>query len=119
MGSQGRTGGFAKTSHNIDHAIGNARLLDQLPQAEGRERCLFGWLEDYGATRGQGWTELPRRHEQGKVPGNNLAHDTNRLALGIGEELCAWGVGHRDGKSASVDFGGPASHIPEQIDGQW
>jgi hypothetical protein len=83
MGRESRTGSFTKAGHNVHDTIRNSRLLDQLPESERRKWSLLGWLQHDSATGGKGRAEFPRRHEQWKVPRNDLANDTDRLPLGV------------------------------------
>jgi hypothetical protein len=60
---------------DVDDAGWEVGVADQLGQLERRERrCLRG-LEHDCVAAGERWSDLPRRHEQGKVPGNDLARD--------------------------------------------
>ena len=43
----------------------------------------LGGLQNNGVTSGKGRANLPRKHEQRKVPGNNLATDTNGLSADV------------------------------------
>ena len=79
---------------------------------------MLGRLQHNGAARRQGRAQLPGRHQQRKIPGNDLANHANRLPGRIAEELAAGQVRHGNGKGLAVDLGGPTGHIAEEIDGQ-
>ena len=64
----------------------------QLAEVERRQRRLLGGLEHDRAAAGQRRGELPRRHQQREVPGDDLADDADRLAQRVGEVL----AGRRD-----------------------
>ena len=78
---------------DVDDAVGNAGFLDSSPSRSARQRRLLGRLEHDGAARGQSRAELPGRHQQREVPGDDLTDHADRLAQGVGVEL-APGVGH-------------------------
>ena len=63
-------------------------------------------------------SELPGRHQQREVPGDDLAHHTDRLPQGVGVEVGARSVRHRDVDGVALDLGGPAGHVVEQVGGQ-
>lgn len=50
------------------HMSGAPYLLDEGAQVEGGERGLLGWLEDHGVATAEGRCDLPRKHQEGKVP---------------------------------------------------
>src|SRR5262249_15998484 len=54
------------------------RLLADLREMERGERRRFRRLQDDRVAAGESRRELPSRHEQRKVPGNDLAADADR-----------------------------------------
>ena len=84
MLGQRRARCLAEAGDDVDHAGGDAGLEDQLAEAQRRERRLLGGLEHDGAARRQGRRQLPGRHHQRKVPGDDLADDTDGLPQGVG-----------------------------------
>jgi hypothetical protein len=74
---------------------------------------LLRRFENGGVATGQRGCQLPGRHLQGEVPGDDLAHDAERLAQGIGEH-----VGDRNRNGIALQLGGPAREIAEVIGGQ-
>ena len=115
MRGQGCSCSLAITGHNIDHARRKAGFRDQFAETQGRERRLFCRLQHHGATRGQSRTQFPGRHQQWKVPRNNLPDHADRLSQGVSKIIRTKLTG---GNGLSFDFGCPARHVTEQIDGQ-
>ena len=66
-------GGLAEAGDDVDHAVGDAGLGDQLGQPQRGQRRLLGGLEHHGAAGRQRRAELPRRHQQREVPRDDLA----------------------------------------------
>jgi len=77
VGGEGSTGDFAETGEDVNDTGGEAGLLYETCGKEGAEGCLLGGLEDYGVTAGNGGANLPRPHEEGEVPWNDLGADTD------------------------------------------
>ncbi len=65
--------------HDVDDAGRQARLLHHLGELEGREGRRLGGLQHDGVARGEGRGQLPRRHQERKVPGDDLATDAQRV----------------------------------------
>lgn len=107
VGGDGGTGNTAKARDDVDNTGGETSLDDEVADVESAERGLLGGLHDNGVTGGQGRADLPGKHEQGKVPGDDLAADTNGLVAGIGEGLV---VGVDD---LTLDLVGPAAVVSE------
>ena len=72
-------GGFAEAVDDVDHASGEAGFQRQFRDAQGGQRRLLGGLHDHRVAARQGWTPLPRQHQKGEVPRNDLADDADRL----------------------------------------
>lgn len=68
---------LAEARDDVDDAGGEAGLLDELGEHETGEGRLLGRLEDDGVAGGQGGADLPRQHEQGEVPRDDLTADAN------------------------------------------
>ena len=73
--------------HDVDHAVGEARLLGQVGQPQRGQRRLFGRLEHQRAAGGQRRGPLPGDHQHGEVPGNDLPGHPHRLAAGVAEKV--------------------------------
>lgn len=73
----GSTGSLAETRDDVDDSWREAGLLDELCGNQAGQGSLLGSLQDDGVTRGQGRAQLPRPHEQGEVPGDNLTTHSN------------------------------------------
>ena len=76
-------------------------------ELERGDRCGFGGLEHDGASRAQRRRDLPRRHQQRIVPGNDLAAHADRLLERQAERL----VGDR--VHVAGDLGGEAAVVLE------
>ena len=59
MGGDGRASGFAETGDNVDDAVREADLGDELAQSQRGQRRLLGRLEDAGAANGERRCQLP------------------------------------------------------------
>lgn len=77
VGGQGSAGSAAETRDDVQNSRRETGLLDEVGEHESGQRGLLGRLHDDGVTRGQGGGNLPRQHEQGEVPGDNLGADTD------------------------------------------
>lgn len=73
----GGTGGLAEARDDVDDSRGEPSLLDVLCRDEAGQGRLLGSLQDDSVTRGQGRSQLPRPHEQGEVPGDDLTTDSD------------------------------------------
>ena len=62
---------------------GNPTSVDQLGEAQRRERRLLGGLEDDGVAGGERRAELVAAHQQREVPGDDRADDADRLAAHV------------------------------------
>ena len=111
VAGDGSTGNTAQTGDDVDHTRGEASLLDQLAHVETGERGLLSGLDDNGVTGGNGGSNLPRPHEDGEVPRDDLTAHTNGFMARVGEGL---GVGV-DG--LAVDLVGPAGVVAKAADG--
>lgn len=107
VAGDGGTSDTTETGDDVDHTRGETSLLDELTGVQTGERGLLGGLEDDGVTGSNGGGDLPRPHEEGEVPGDNLTADTNGLVTGVGEGL---GVGVN---SLTVDLVGPAGVVTD------
>ena len=103
---------------DVDHALGEAGLHDQLAQAERRQRRLLGRLEHDRVARGQGGTQFPGRHQQREVPRDDLSHHAQRFPQRVRVVHRAGRVGHRQRDRVALDLVGPAGHVLEQLGGQ-
>src|ERR1019366_695957 len=91
----------SEAGDDIDHALGKAGLEDQLSQAKRSQRGLLRRLEDYRVATRERRAELPRRHQQRKIPRNNLTAYSHRLAQRVVEHRRVRGIG------LAVYFGAP------------
>src|SRR6266852_9364188 len=89
MPRERRAGGVAQAGDDVDDAVGDARLLGQLAEIKGRERSVFGRLDDDGVARGEGRGNAPADGEERKIPREDEAADavrrTNRAGIEAGD----------------------------------
>ena len=76
----GRARVLAQAIQDINHARREAGLLDQITKHESAQRRLLGRLQHHSITARQRRPQLPRRHGQREVPGNDLPAHANGLA---------------------------------------
>ena len=84
-------------------------LLSELDDLESCERCSRCGLEDDCVATRQSWAQLPARHGERVVEGNDLPNDAYGLAHGVGKL-----VGNADG--LAKDFVAPAAVVAEGED---
>ena len=107
----GSTGDTAEAGDGVDDTGGETRLDDQIARVQRGQRGLLSRLHDDGVAGGDGGANLPRPHEQGEVPGDDLAAHANGLVAGVGQRV---GVGVDD---LAVDLVGPAAVVSEAAGG--
>ena len=56
---------------------GKPASLMSLQAKRAPKWCLFSGFEDDGVTAGNGGADLPRKHEEGEVPWDDLTADTD------------------------------------------
>src|ERR1700728_2020017 len=74
--------GDAIAGYDVDDTGGQSGFLTKFGKGERGERSKLGGLQDDRVPRSQRRGNLPRRHEQRKVPWNNLPYHAARLVLG-------------------------------------
>ncbi len=99
--------GLAEAGDDVHDALGQAALLEEACELEEGEGCLLRGLDDHGAPRADGRSQLPGGHEQRVVPGDDLAGHPERLAQGQRHRV----VGH--GYHLAVELGGEAAVVLE------
>ena len=107
----------AVAGDDVEHAVGQAGLLEQLAEAQRRERRLLGRLEDDRAAAGQRGPELPGRHQQREVPRDDLPDDADRLLEREGQ-VARPGWAQRERDRVALDLRRPARHVVEQVGGE-
>ena len=65
---------------DVEDAVGNAGLVEQLGEEQRRRRVLLGRLEDERVPAGDGVGEHPHRHHRREVEGRDAGDDAERLA---------------------------------------
>ena len=79
---------LAGSREDVDHAGRHAGLRHDLGEEDGRQGRVGGRLEHNAVAHRQSRSDLPREHEQGKVPRDDLPDDAKRRVarhLGLGE----------------------------------
>src|SRR5215213_9073081 len=110
MRSEGGARSLTITGNDVDDAFGESCFLDQLRKFHRANGSLLGGLENDSVTGSERRRELPGRHQEGKVPGNDLAANTDRLTQGVVEHL----AGH--GNRFTFDLRGPAGEVLKVLD---
>lgn len=81
VGGHGSTGNLAEARDDVDDTWWETSLLHKCGGNKGREGSLLSSLDYNGVTSGDGRANLPRQHEKGEVPGNDLTANTNLCKL--------------------------------------
>ncbi len=79
--------------HHLQHAVRQARLLQQLGQHQGHRRVALGRFQDHRVTGGQGGAHFPQRDHGGKVEGRDARDHAQGLAHGIHVDAGTGAVG--------------------------
>ena len=108
-----RRAGLAVAGEDVDDAVGEAGLEGELAEAQGGERRLLGGLQDQRAAGGERRGDLPGRHQQREVPGDDLGADADRLAQRVAED-----VARGDGDRLALDLRRPARVVAQVVDGR-
>ena len=87
MGRQGSARCLSVARHDIHDAVGNAGFLNQFAEQKSGEGRLFRGLQHDGAAGRESRAKFPGRHQQRKIPGNDLSDDSDRFAERIGQKL--------------------------------
>jgi hypothetical protein len=69
--------------HHVHHAAGQD-VGDELHQRHDGHRRLLGRLEHHAVPGGERGRQLPHRHQEREVPGDDLAHDAEGLLEVVG-----------------------------------
>ena len=72
----------ARAGDEVDHALGNARLVQRLHDAPRAQRRGRGRLEHHGVAADQRRRQLPGRNGAGEIPRRDQPHHADRV--------CAW-----------------------------
>ena len=78
----GSAGRLAVARDDIDDTCREAGFSDEIGSIEGGQRGLLSRLEDDGIAGSDGRANLPGPHDDGEVPGNDLAAYTNLWVSG-------------------------------------
>jgi hypothetical protein len=83
-GPQGLAGFQAEAVDHVERA-GGQEIADQIHQHQDRGRGLLGRLENHAVARRQGGRQLPGRHQEGEVPGDDLADHAQGFVEMVGD----------------------------------
>src|SRR5947207_5167045 len=75
-----RFASLPRAGDDVDDSIRQFRLLKNLREMDRGDAGGFGGLEDAGITSREGLRQFPGRHEQRKIPGNDLSGDAKWLS---------------------------------------
>jgi len=70
-----RAASFARAGHDVNHAIGQPDLLENFGEMKSGDRSGLRRLQDTGVSASKRGRQLPRRHQQREIPGNDLSGD--------------------------------------------
>src|SRR5260370_13417795 len=82
-----RAASFAGASQDVNHSIGQPGLLENFGEMESGDRSRLRRLQDTGVSAGKCGRKLPRRHQQRKIPGNDLAGDAEGPRFPAGKSV--------------------------------
>ena len=77
-----RLAGLGVARENVEHARRQTHFHRQLGKCERGERRIFCRLDDDRISRCQRRSDLPRKHQQRKIPRNDLANHAAGLVVG-------------------------------------
>ena len=80
---------FLVAVDDVEHAVREARLLEQLPDQHRGRRIALGRLQDEGVAAGDRHRIHPHRHHGREVERRDAGDDAERLAVGPGVDLRA------------------------------
>ena len=93
VGRDGSTGNLAETGEKVEDTRRETGLLDQVGENKSRERGLLSSLHDNGVASSQSRSDLPSKHEEGEVPGDDLTNNTklaHSVSIVISEFPSTW-----------------------------
>ena len=89
----------AAAEDQVEHALRESRLVDDLRQRVRRGRRQRGGLHDHGVAERQRGRALPRRNRDREIPGRDQSEHAERLAVGFHRDAGARRV-HRHAVTA-------------------
>lgn len=81
VGAEAGAAGWAIAAQKVEHARGEASLVNQTGGDGGGQRCLLGGLEDHDVARGQARGNLPHEHQEGEVPLQRISESKEALVI--------------------------------------
>ena len=71
----------AVSRNDVDHSRGQPSFLTEFGEHERGQRSELRWLQHDRVAGGQSRRNLPRQHQQRKIPRDDLPHNSARLVL--------------------------------------
>mmetsp|Transcript_1407 Transcript_1407/g.2862 ORF Transcript_1407/g.2862 Transcript_1407/m.2862 type:complete len:259 (-) Transcript_1407:68-844(-) len=106
----------APARENVDHALRESRLPDQVTHHCSSHGGLLGGLQDRCASCGHCGSNLPGEHRQRKIPRNDLANNADRL---VTSERKVFVRVHSQRDGFPLDLICPPCVVSENIGHQW
>ena len=82
-----RRAGFARAGDDVHHAFRQFRFLKNLRQPHRGDAGGLRRLQHHGVPARQRRRDFPRRHQQRKIPRNDLPGDAQRLRVSAGKSV--------------------------------
>src|SRR5690606_37124807 len=101
----------AEAVDHVEHT-GRQQVGDEFDDLQDRGRGLLGGLEHHRVARGQRRGQLPGGHEDGEVPGDDLADHAERFVEVVGDGVVV------DLADAALLGTHGAGEVAEVVDGQ-
>ena len=67
--------------NNVDNALGNTRLATNISEEKSGQRSILRRLQDHSIAHSNRRRDLPRQHQQGEIPRDNLSANAQRLSV--------------------------------------
>jgi ParB family chromosome partitioning protein len=106
MGYQRLAGLGAEAGDDVEHALREAGLGDEVREGQRRGRCELRRLDHHGIAGSERRRELPGQQQQRRVPRDDHAAHAERFVQRVGE-----GVGLVDRQHRALDLVGKAAEI--------
>ena len=74
---------------DVEHAVGQPRLFQQIGHEQRRRRVALGRLEDEGVAAGDGDREHPQRHHRGEIERSDAGDHAQRRVLAPAVDIAA------------------------------
>ena len=108
-----RRAGIAVARDHVEDALRQPGLERQLAEPQGGQRGLLGRLQDDRAAGRERRADLPGRHQQREVPGDDLTGDAHRLLARVAVHPVLG-----DGQHLAGDVRRPAGEVADVLGGE-